>query len=58
MNNIKKLQENRCEPRGLVGCRLVATMGESVTERQPLLLNQRPKAGDGSVVRIHQQLSD
>ena len=32
MNNIKKLQENRCETGGLIGCRLVATMGESVTE--------------------------
>ena len=52
MYDVKELEEDGCEAAGEVGLRLIAAVGEAVTKRQPLLLDQRHEAVHGAVVRV------
>ncbi len=56
MYHVQELQKYWCKPTGLVGCSLVAAVGETVTKRRPLLLHQGAEPIYGTIVRVQQYL--
>jgi len=58
MDNVEELEKNWGKPARLCIDRLIATMGEPVSIRQPLLLDEHTKPFKRTVVRIEKDLSD
>ena len=57
MHQIEKLKEDRRKAR-LVRSRLIGSMREAMSEREPFTFDQRLKAFERSVVRIEKQFTD
>ena len=55
---IEELKEDRSEATGEVGLCLVASMRETMTERQPVFLDERCKTFQRSVERIEKNLCE
>ena len=56
VDGVQKLEENRCKTRRMMTMQDMTTLQKPVTERKPLLLNERAKPFNGPVVRIKAQL--